>query len=41
MTHLQSGTSIPVRHWIELVDAALLTREPARAPAHGDAVTTQ
>jgi len=41
MTHLQSGTSIPVRHWIELVDAALLTREPARAPAHGDAVTTE
>jgi len=23
MTHLQSGTSIPVRHWIELVDAAM------------------
>ena len=30
MTHLQSGTSIPVRHWIELVDAALSTREGAR-----------
>jgi glycolate oxidase iron-sulfur subunit len=23
MTHLQSGTRVPVRHWIELIDAAL------------------
>jgi glycolate oxidase iron-sulfur subunit len=44
MTHLQSGTPIPIRHWIELVDAAasgsplpdaaerLRAREPAPAP---------
>ena len=25
--HLQSGTDTPVRHWIEVVDAALVTRE--------------
>jgi glycolate oxidase iron-sulfur subunit len=25
ITHLQSGTQVPVRHWIEMVDAALLT----------------
>ena len=25
ITHLQSGTAMPVRHWIEMVDAALLT----------------
>ena len=25
ITHLQSGTPVPVRHWIEMVDAALLT----------------
>ena len=25
ITHLQSGTAVPVRHWIEMVDAALLT----------------
>jgi glycolate oxidase iron-sulfur subunit len=24
ITHLQSGTSAPVRHWIEVLDAALL-----------------
>jgi glycolate oxidase iron-sulfur subunit len=23
ITHLQSGTQVPVRHWIEMVDAAL------------------
>jgi glycolate oxidase iron-sulfur subunit len=23
MTHLQTGASVPVRHWVELVDAAL------------------
>jgi len=24
ITHLQSGTQVPVRHWIEMVDAALV-----------------
>ena len=24
ITHLQSGTETPVRHWIEVLDAALL-----------------
>jgi glycolate oxidase iron-sulfur subunit len=28
LTHLQSGTAIPVRHWVELLDGALAT------PAH-------
>jgi glycolate oxidase iron-sulfur subunit len=23
ITHLQSGTHVPVRHWVEVVDAAL------------------
>jgi glycolate oxidase iron-sulfur subunit len=23
MTHLQSGATVPVRHWVELIDAAL------------------
>jgi glycolate oxidase iron-sulfur subunit len=23
ITHLQSGTQVPVRHWVEVVDAAL------------------
>lgn len=23
LTHLQSGTTIPVRHWVELLDDAL------------------
>jgi glycolate oxidase iron-sulfur subunit len=23
ITHLQSGTEVPVRHWVEMVDAAL------------------
>ncbi len=41
MTHLQSGTSIRVRHWIELVDAALSTREFAHEPARDDAVTAE
>lgn len=27
-THLRSGTAIPVRHWIELLDAALNGRSP-------------
>ncbi|MDT7929812.1 glycolate oxidase subunit GlcF [Tepidimonas sp.] len=33
ITHLQSGTDTPVRHWVELVDAAL-----ASAPPHGPTV---
>lgn len=28
ITHLQSGTSTPVRHWVELLDEALATAEP-------------
>jgi len=28
ITHLQSGTEMPVRHWIELLDEALPTRQP-------------
>jgi glycolate oxidase iron-sulfur subunit len=23
ITHLQSGTQVPVRHWVEVVDAVL------------------
>jgi glycolate oxidase iron-sulfur subunit len=23
LTHLQSGTALPVRHWIELIDARM------------------
>jgi glycolate oxidase iron-sulfur subunit len=23
ITHLQSGTAVPVRHWVEVVDVAL------------------
>jgi len=23
ITHLQSGTDVPVRHWVEVVDAVL------------------
>jgi glycolate oxidase iron-sulfur subunit len=41
MTHLQSGTSIRVRHWIELVDAALSMHEYAHEPARDDAVTAE
>jgi glycolate oxidase iron-sulfur subunit len=37
MTHLQSGTSIPVRHWIELVDELGTATE--RTPS--DAVPTR
>ncbi|HSU45035.1 MAG TPA: glycolate oxidase subunit GlcF [Casimicrobiaceae bacterium] len=37
MTHLQSGASVPVRHWIELIDAALHGDAPSRAD--GDART--
>jgi glycolate oxidase iron-sulfur subunit len=25
ITHLQSGTAIPVKHWIEVLDAALVS----------------
>ena len=32
MTHLQSGTSIPIRHWIELVDALGGHRTDGPAP---------
>lgn len=36
LTHLQSGTDTPVRHWIELIDGAL-TAHQAPAPALTDA----
>jgi glycolate oxidase iron-sulfur subunit len=26
LTHLQSGTAIPVRHWVELLDEVLSPR---------------
>jgi len=39
MTHLQSGTSIPVRHWIELVDAALSTPGTAGALSRAQPVS--
>jgi glycolate oxidase iron-sulfur subunit len=26
ITHLQSGTDVPVRHWIEMLDQALPSR---------------
>jgi glycolate oxidase iron-sulfur subunit len=32
MTHLQSGTATPVRHWIELLDAAMTMPEQQRTP---------
>ena len=31
ITHLQSGTSTPVRHWVEVLDAALSATPPAFA----------
>jgi glycolate oxidase iron-sulfur subunit len=33
LTHLQSGTATPVRHWIELVDQALAYASPVPAPS--------
>jgi glycolate oxidase iron-sulfur subunit len=33
MTHLQSGTAIPIRHWIELLDAVLADDAGAERPA--------
>ena len=38
MTHLQSGTSIPVRHWIEVLDAAMpdAVRDPAPRAARDE-----
>jgi glycolate oxidase iron-sulfur subunit len=29
LTHLQSGTATPVRHWIELIDEALASNAQA------------
>jgi glycolate oxidase iron-sulfur subunit len=29
ITHLQSGTATPVRHWIEVLDASLVAGNPA------------
>jgi hypothetical protein len=33
MTHLQSGTDIPIRHWIELIDELVTSPVPARVTA--------
>jgi glycolate oxidase iron-sulfur subunit len=30
ISHLQSGTDVPVRHWIEVVDEALAPQKPQR-----------
>jgi hypothetical protein len=35
MTHLQSGTPIPIRHWVELIDT--LTADAPPAPPRADA----
>jgi glycolate oxidase iron-sulfur subunit len=32
LTHLQSGTTIPVRHWVELLDEMAASRSPFRRP---------
>jgi glycolate oxidase iron-sulfur subunit len=37
MTHLQSGATVPVRHWVELIDAALAPDADSRA--HRDSRT--
>ena len=31
ITHLQSGTAVPVRHWVEVLDAALQAGSPMQA----------
>jgi glycolate oxidase iron-sulfur subunit len=33
ITHLQSGTDVPVRHWIEVLDAALVAQAQVAAPS--------
>jgi len=33
LTHLQSGTPIPVLHWVELLDGMAASRSPFRRPA--------
>src|SRR6185437_11270507 len=32
MTHLQSGTAIPVRHWVELIDERLSSAASSNRP---------
>jgi glycolate oxidase iron-sulfur subunit len=34
ITHLQSGTTTPVRHWVEVLDEALLTPAPSLHASH-------
>jgi glycolate oxidase iron-sulfur subunit len=34
MTHLQSGTPIPIRHWIELIDVVTAGEGTAATGAH-------
>jgi glycolate oxidase iron-sulfur subunit len=38
MTHLQSGTGIPVRHWIELLDEAMSERAGVQVRANATAI---
>ena len=33
ISHLQSGTDVPVRHWVEALDAALVARPEVAAAA--------
>ena len=33
-THLRSATALPVRHWIELVEASLYREGPIQSPGH-------
>ena len=37
MTHLQAGTRIPIRHWIELIDSATASEELAVTRGREDA----
>jgi glycolate oxidase iron-sulfur subunit len=39
ITHLQGGTELPVRHWIELLDERLTGAHGARAPASATTAT--
>jgi len=41
MTHLQSGTDVPIRHWIELVDNAIAEPSAARRLAAVDGAASR
>ena len=34
ITHLQGGASVPVRHWLEVLDDALSNPNPNATPGH-------